>query len=49
MIRNFYTTVEKALKPKVREFLDVIPTIVEITREKLAVEDGGRGLMNSIK
>ena len=32
---KFYTSVEKGLKLKVRNFLELIPTFVEVTGEKL--------------
>ena len=35
MTLNFYASVEKGLKMKVRRFLWLIPTFAEITREKL--------------
>ena len=38
---KFYTSVAKGLKPKVRKFLGLIPTFVEVKREKL-VEGGGQ-------
>ena len=40
MALNFYTSVEKALKLKVRKFWGLIPTFAEVTGEKL-VEGGG--------
>ena len=43
---EFYTSVAKGLKLKVRKFLGLIPTFVEITGEKL-VGGGGRGLFAS--
>ena len=33
--KNFYTSVAKALKLKVREFFRLIPTFIEVTQEKL--------------
>ena len=32
---KFYTSVEKGLKLKIRKFWGLIPTFVEVTREKL--------------
>ena len=32
---KFYTSVAKGLELKVRKFLELIPTIVEVTGEKL--------------
>ena len=32
---KFYTTVTKELKVKVSKFLELVPTFVEVTREKL--------------
>ena len=40
---KFYTGVEKGLKLKVRKFLGLVPTFVEVTGEKL-VGCGGRGV-----
>ena len=40
---NFYTSVAKGLKLKVKEFYRLIPTFVEVTGEKL-VGGGGGGL-----
>ena len=44
MALNFYTSMEKALKLKVRKFLGLIPTFVEVTGEKLVEGGGGGGL-----
>ena len=38
---KFYTSVTKGLKLKVRKFLELIPTFIEVTGEKLL---GGGGL-----
>ena len=38
MTLQFYTNVEKGLKLKVRKFLGVTPTFVEVTGEKLVGE-----------
>ena len=35
MALKFYTSVAKGLKVKVRKFLGLIPTFVEVTEEKL--------------
>ena len=35
MVLEFYASVAKGLKLKVRKFLGLIPTFVEVTREKL--------------
>ena len=32
---KFYTSVTKGLKVKARKFLGLVPTFVEVTREKL--------------
>ena len=49
MALKFYTTAEKALKLKVRKFLGLVPTVVEITGAKLLKEDRRRGLLGSVK
>ena len=38
MTLKFYTTVRKGLKLKVKKFLELIPTFVEVTREELFEE-----------
>ena len=38
MALNFYTSVVKGLKLKVRKFEELIRTFVEVTGEKLVVE-----------
>ena len=41
MTLQFYTSVGKELKLKVRKFLRLIFMFVEVTREKLVGEEGG--------
>ena len=40
---KFYTSVAKGLKQKVKRFWGLIPTFVEVTREKLEEGRGGEG------
>ena len=40
---KFYTSVKKELKLKARKFRELIPTLVEVTGEKLVMRGGGGG------
>ena len=45
---KFYTSVAKGLKQKVKKFWGLIPTFVEVTREKLVEGRGGAGVSPSL-
>ena len=46
---NFYTSVAKGLKLKVKEFYRLIPTFVEVTGEKLVGGGGLPPILNRVK
>ena len=49
MVLKFYTSEAKGLKLKVRKFLGLIPTFVEVTGEKLVEGGGAPPMLNRVK